>query len=84
MVLVSVRIDKHSREGVLPFMKEIKKIPEVVACLMLPGHVLRRTMEDRFPTVICLEPPRPLNRLLQTKIALTIAIEFANRAKILD
>jgi len=37
MVLVSVRIDKHTKEGALNFMKEIQKIPEVVECLHVTG-----------------------------------------------
>ncbi len=37
MVLVSVRIEKHSEAGALIFMKEIKKIPEVVECLHVTG-----------------------------------------------
>lgn len=37
MVLVSIRIEKHSGEGALAFMNEIKKIPEVVECLHVTG-----------------------------------------------
>lgn len=37
MVLVSVSIEKHSGEGALAFMNEIKKIPEVVECLHVTG-----------------------------------------------
>ncbi|SDD93911.1 transcriptional regulator, AsnC family [Pricia antarctica] len=37
MVLVMVSIEKHSDEGALIFMKEIKKIPEVVECLHITG-----------------------------------------------
>ncbi|MBJ6368879.1 Lrp/AsnC family transcriptional regulator [Snuella sedimenti] len=37
MVLVSVRIDKHSGEDALMFMNEVKKIPEIVECLHVTG-----------------------------------------------
>ena len=37
MTLVLVCIEKHSEEGALVFMKEIKKIPEVVECLHITG-----------------------------------------------
>lgn len=37
MALVSVSIEKHSEEGALIFMKEIKKFPEVVECLHITG-----------------------------------------------
>ncbi|MEO9894212.1 Lrp/AsnC family transcriptional regulator [Aurantibacter sp.] len=37
MVLVSVKIEKHSEEGALSFMNEIKKIPEVIECLHVTG-----------------------------------------------
>lgn len=37
MVLVSVKIEKHSEEGALSFMNEIKKFPEVVECLHVTG-----------------------------------------------
>lgn len=37
MALVLVSIEKHSGEGALVFMNEIKKIPEVVECLHLTG-----------------------------------------------
>ncbi|WP_242206670.1 Lrp/AsnC family transcriptional regulator [Aestuariivivens insulae] len=37
MVLVSVRIDKHSGEDALMFMNEVKKIPEIVECLHITG-----------------------------------------------
>lgn len=37
MVLVSVKIEKHSDEGALSFMNQIKKIPEVVECLHVTG-----------------------------------------------
>jgi len=37
MALVSVSIEKHSEEGALVFMKEIKKFPEVVECLHITG-----------------------------------------------
>ncbi len=37
MVLVSVKIEKHSESGALNFMNEIKKIPEVVECLHVTG-----------------------------------------------
>ncbi|MBM1105090.1 Lrp/AsnC family transcriptional regulator [Aurantibacter crassamenti] len=37
MVLVCVKIEKHSEEGALSFMNEIKKFPEVVECLHVTG-----------------------------------------------
>jgi DNA-binding Lrp family transcriptional regulator len=37
MVLVSVSIEKHSGEGALAFMNEVRKIPEVVECLHVTG-----------------------------------------------
>ncbi|WP_149276986.1 Lrp/AsnC family transcriptional regulator [Pareuzebyella sediminis] len=37
MVLVLVNIEKHSEEGALVFMNEIKKFPEVVECLHVTG-----------------------------------------------
>lgn len=37
MALVLISIEKHSGEGALVFMKEIKKIPEVVECLHITG-----------------------------------------------
>ncbi|MRI01239.1 winged helix-turn-helix transcriptional regulator [Kriegella sp. EG-1] len=37
MVLVSVKIEKHSEKGALSFMNEIKKIPEVIECLHVTG-----------------------------------------------
>lgn len=37
MALVLVSIEKHSEEGALVFMNEIKKIPEVVECLHITG-----------------------------------------------
>lgn len=38
MVLVSVKIEKHSEEGALSFMTEIQKFPEVVECLHVTGN----------------------------------------------
>ncbi|MBC9797343.1 Lrp/AsnC family transcriptional regulator [Sinomicrobium weinanense] len=37
MVLVFVNIEKHSEEGALNFMNEIKKFAEVVECLHITG-----------------------------------------------
>lgn len=37
MALVLVSIEKHSGEGALAFMNEVKKIPEVVECLHITG-----------------------------------------------
>ena len=37
MAIVLVSIEKHSGEGALVFMKEIKKIPEVVECFHITG-----------------------------------------------
>ena len=37
MALVSVSMEKHSEEGALLFMNEIKKFPEVVECLHVTG-----------------------------------------------
>src|SRR5690606_12823986 len=37
MVLVSVKIEKHSGEAAQSFMDEIKKIPEVVECFHVTG-----------------------------------------------
>ncbi|MFK5974342.1 MAG: Lrp/AsnC family transcriptional regulator [Flavobacteriaceae bacterium] len=37
MALVMVSIEKHSEEGALVFMNEIKKMPEVVECLHITG-----------------------------------------------
>ncbi len=37
MVLVMVSLDKHSSDGALFFMNEIKKIPEITECLHITG-----------------------------------------------
>lgn len=37
MVLVSIRMEKHSSEDALLFMEEIKKIPEVIECFHVTG-----------------------------------------------
>ena len=37
MAIVLISIEKHSGDGALVFMNEIKKIPEVVECLHITG-----------------------------------------------